>query len=218
MAEAVQFTIGSKVSCRDGACGEVIRLVVNPVLREVTHIVVEPRHREGIGRLVPLSLVASSAGTVTLSCTLAEFEALGFAEETHFLPGTGLQPDFMPSEALVLPYYGLGPGTVPPPVTTDVLPLGEVAVRPDQIVHASDGVIGRIQGLVIEPVNHQVTHVLLKEGHLWGRKEVAIPIRAVVAIEDGDLQLSLTKQEVEALPAVDVQDLTGPDPTGPDPT
>ncbi len=112
MAEATQFTIGAKVDCRDGECGEVIRLVVNPVLREVTHIVVEPKHREGIGRLVPLTLVASSADTVALSCTLAEFEALDYAEETHLLPGTGLQPGFTSSEVLVLPYYGLGPGNV----------------------------------------------------------------------------------------------------------
>jgi len=48
-----------------------------------------------------------------------------------------------------------------------------------------------------------VTHVLLQEGHLWGRKEVAIPISAVTSIEDG-IQLSITKQEVEDLPPVDI--------------
>ena len=212
MAEATQFTIGAKVNCSDGECGKVIRLVLNPVLREVTHIVVEPKHREGIGRLVPLALVASSAETVALSCTLAEFEALDYAEETHLLPGTGLEPGFTSSEVLVLPYYGLGPGNVTPPVTTDTLPLGEVGVRGDEFVHATDGEIGRVQGLVIEPVNHHVTHVLLQEGHLWGRKEVAIPIGSVIAIEKGSLRLGLTKQEVEDLPAVDIQDLTGTAP------
>lgn len=212
MAEATQFTIGAKVDCRDGECGKVIRLVVNPVLREVTHIVVEPKHREGIGRLVPLTLVASSADTVALSCTLAEFEALDYAEETHLLPGTGLEPGFTSSEVLVLPYYGLGPGNVIPPVTRDTLPLGEVGIRGDEIVHATDGEIGRVQGLVIEPVDHHVTHVLLQEGHLWGRKEVAIPIGSVIAIEKGSLRLGLTKQEVEDLPAVDIEDLTGTAP------
>jgi len=45
-----------------------------------------------------------------------------------------------------------------------------------------------------------VTHVLLREGHLWGRKEVAIPIDAVASLDDG-VQLSFTKKQVEDLPA-----------------
>jgi len=55
-----------------------------------------------------------------------------------------------------------------------------------------------------------VTHVLLQEGHLWGRKDVVIPISAVTGIDGGDITLTLTKQEVQDLPAVDVDDPTGP--------
>jgi hypothetical protein len=54
--------------------------------------------------------------------------------------------------------------------------LGEVEIRRGDHVHASDGDIGRVHGLVIDPRNHRVTHVLLQEGDLWGRKQVAIPI------------------------------------------
>ena len=66
-----------------------------------------------------------------------------------------------------------------------------------------------VQGLVIDRTSHHVTHVLLQEGHLWGRKEVVIPISAVTGIEDGGITLTLTKQEVQDLPAVDVDDPTG---------
>jgi hypothetical protein len=45
--------------------------------------------------------------------------------------------------------------------------------------------------------------VLLQEGHLWGRKDVAIPIGAVTGVDDG-IQLSITKDEVQDLPAVDI--------------
>ena len=48
-----------------------------------------------------------------------------------------------------------------------------------------------------------MTHLLLKEGHLWGRKEVAIPIGAVARIDDG-IRLTITKREVEDLPPVDI--------------
>jgi sporulation protein YlmC with PRC-barrel domain len=70
-------------------------------------------------------------------------------------------------------------------------------------VHATDGDIGRVEGLVIDPRNHHVTHVLLQEGHLWGRKEVAIPISAVATVDDG-IRLNIPKGDVQDLPPVDV--------------
>jgi len=66
-----------------------------------------------------------------------------------------------------------------------------------------------VQGLVIDRTTHQVTHFLLQEGHFWGKKDVAIPIGAVKGIEEG-IQLTLSKQEVQDLPAVDVHDPHGP--------
>jgi len=58
-------------------------------------------------------------------------------------------------------------------------------------------------GLLADPGDHRVSHVLFQEGHLWGRKEVAIPISAVTGVEDG-IRLNITKQQVENLPPVDI--------------
>jgi hypothetical protein len=60
-----------------------------------------------------------------------------------------------------------------------------------------------VQGLVIARPDHQVTHVLLQEGHLFGRKDVAIPISAVTGVEDG-IQLNISKQQVKDLPGIDI--------------
>jgi sporulation protein YlmC with PRC-barrel domain len=70
-------------------------------------------------------------------------------------------------------------------------------------VHATDGAVGRVRGLVIDPSDHRVTHVLLDEGHLWGQKRVAIPIGAVKDVDDG-VRLSLTMDEVRDLPPIDL--------------
>jgi sporulation protein YlmC with PRC-barrel domain len=220
MAGTAQFTIGAEASCSDGACGEVTRVIVDPVAEAVTHLVVEPEHRRDPGRLVPLDLIDATAGHIRLRCTTAEFGKLDPAEETQFIPGTGSYAGYGPGQVSYWPYYGLGAGGLgiggvgmgmggmglaggspPQTVTYDSVPPGEVDVRRGDHVQATDGHIGRVQGLVIDRRSGHVTHVLLQEGHLWGRREVAIPVSAVASTSDG-IQLTITKQEVEDLPPV----------------
>ena len=215
MAQTMTFWIGADASCTDGACGQVSRVIVNPVAREVTHLVVDPKHRHGPGRLVPVDLVDATTGQIRLRCTLAEFQALRPAEETESVPDldpTG-HPGYAPDQVnwLTWRHVARGPGEpdAPQEVTVDSVPSGEVDVRRGLTVCATDGEIGQVQGLVVEPGGHHVTHVLLQEGHLRGRKEVAIPIGAVTKIGTLLIHLSLTKHQVEALPPVDIDHPAG---------
>jgi hypothetical protein len=95
---------------------------------------------------------------------------------------------------------GLGTGTAPRRITSDRIPAGKVEIRRGEHVHATDGLIGKVQGLAVLTRGHHVTHILLDEGHLWGKRRVAIPIGAVASFSDG-VRLSLTRDEVRDLPA-----------------
>jgi sporulation protein YlmC with PRC-barrel domain len=225
MSTSIQFEIGTTVSCSDGDCGTLTRVVVDPVSRTLTHLVVEPESRRGLGRLVPIDLVEPATKEIHLRCTTAEFEAFESAEETKFLPGTGGDWGYGSGQVLAWPYYGLGMGVggmggmgmglgmgnAPQPVTYDKVPAGEIAIHRGEQVHATDGDIGKVQGLVIDPQSHHVTHVLLQEGHLWGKKEVAIPIGSVTSVSDG-IHLSLAKDEVQELPEIEVDPPAGDSP------
>lgn len=87
-------------------------------------------------------------------------------------------------------------------LTTDVVPEGETEEDRHGRVQATDGRIGHLKGFVVAQGAHKVTHVLLREGHLWGRKDVAIPADAVASMKDG-IELNITKKQVEDLPSRD---------------
>ena len=104
------------------------------------------------------------------------------------------------------PDIGAGPGAASPVEVGHLVPAGETEVQRHERVHALDGEIGQVAGFVVNREDHAITHVLLKEGHLWGRKEVAIPVSAIVSVADG-IQLNMTKKQVEDLPRATVSDL-----------
>jgi hypothetical protein len=211
---AEEFIMGAKASCSDGFCGVVSRTILDPDVRRVTHLVIEPRHRPGAGRLVPLELVDATTGEIRLRCTLAEFDELEPAVEVELAEGVDYGGGYGEAES-VQGYgnvgslgvggsisgmgIGMGLGHRTRAIVTDNVPLGETEVARHERVHAVDGEIGKVEGFVVDPANDRVTHVLLQEGHLWGRKEVAIPISAVASVEYG-IRLNITKKQVEDLP------------------
>jgi sporulation protein YlmC with PRC-barrel domain len=200
VAEGVPFTIGVPARCRDGVCGTVTQVVVDPITAEVTHLIVEPEHREGLGRLVPIAKAQAGADEIAIDYTADEFENLQRAEKTRFLPGSEGIFGYTSQEALLWPYFG---GNITVPVTEDTLPAGEIAVRRGEEVHATDGLVGEVEGLIVDRSRHHVTHVLLKEGHPFGRKDVAIPVAAVKEVDEAGVRLALSKSEIADLPAVD---------------
>lgn len=213
---AERFRIGAEVAGTDGTCGKLAGVIIDPVARALTHLIVKPGHHRGFGRLVPVQIVESDGDPIRLNCTVAQFLGLDEGEELNFLPiddPTG----YAGGQAYHSPHYELlgGAGVVGggmrdvayghrpqrDVIASDRVPVGEVEVRRGDPVHASDGFIGSVAGLIVDPADLQVTHVLLAEGHLWGRKQVAIPIGAMTR-RDQEIRVDLTKQQIEALPPV----------------
>ena len=218
--EAERFRIGARVEATDGDCGELTAVVIEPVARALTHLIVTPKHHKGFGRLVPVDLVEADGDPLRLSCTVAQFLGLDEGEEVHFLPASGQDWEYAGGRAYSWPHYevglvgGMGAGgmgdmgfaqhSTPQPFVEETVPLGEVEVRRGDPVHAADGYIGSVRGLVVDAKDHQVTHVLLQEGHLWGRKQVAIPVSATERIQ-GTIRVDLSREQIEALPPIGVK-------------
>ena len=212
----ITLVIGSSAVCSDGYSGEVLAVVIDPTTRTATHVVVEPKGRAGLARLVPLDLVDlvdASPGQVRLGCTEAEFKNLEAAEETlaEFVPGYPDPVQLLPpgwraadeptAEGSAIP-------RIPEMETIDTIPAGEVEEGRGDHVHATDGDIGQVHALRIDPGSRQVTHVLVREGPVWDRKDAAIPFDKVAGFDDG-IQLSITRTQVRDLPPADIDHSAG---------
>jgi sporulation protein YlmC with PRC-barrel domain len=194
-----EFTLGAKATCTDGFCGVVRRTIVDPAARTVTHLVIEPGHHHHTGsRLVPVELAEEAAGEIRLQCTLDEFGRLDLAEKVDVASGGYGQANPVRGHG----HAGMGVSDQTPILVRHAVPLGEAEVVRHDPVHATDGEIGQVEGFVVDSADHKMTHILLQEGHLWGRKQVAIPASAVVSVDAG-IQLNITKKQVEELPPLD---------------
>jgi sporulation protein YlmC with PRC-barrel domain len=216
VAAETEFTIGAQAYCSDGFCGEVIRIIFDPAAGAVTHLAVEPKHRPADGRLVPIEMAVPVDGGVRLRCTLAEFRTLDPAEDIDVVQADTDLGGYSSAEA-VQGYgdaVGLGVGGSvsgmgvpmgmphrPRTVIDAVVPVGEAVAGRGDHVYATDGEIGRVHGFLVDPDDHRATHVVLQEGHLWGRKEIAIPMSAVKEVDAG-VRLNISKREVEELPPI----------------
>ena len=219
MQDTLEYVIGSRVRCAGEECGEVAFVVVDPVADKLTHLVVQPDDDAGQARLVPVHIAIPGPEGVDLNCTRARFDEFEPAVQTYFMPEVERTGHAQDERVLAWPLYGLVmtptaltgfvPGVDPQLAATTVerIPAGEVSVRRGERVLAEGGEIGRVQGLVVVPPDSEVTHVLLDEGHLWGRKRVAIPIEDVTGIDVNGVSVGLTKDQIKHLPPVDVEGL-----------
>jgi uncharacterized membrane protein len=73
-------------------------------------------------------------------------------------------------------------------------------------VEGTDGHVGEVDDLVRDPDSGEITYVVMREGHLWGKRDVTLPVSAIDRVEDDKVYLNLDKKEVELLPSIPVKD------------
>ena len=180
-------------------------VIFNPVSRRLTHVVVSEKQFPHIEHLVPVELVIdSSPKKIWLRCTCHELQKMEQFIETEFVTGTE------PHSVYSLEEYRLWPYVLPDPemgmvVEHEKIPPGELAVRRGAHVEATDGRIGQVDEFLLDPDTMHVTHLVLREGHLWSQKEVTIPVSEIDRIEEEVVYLKLDKHSVGELPAIPVR-------------
>ena len=200
----MEFPLDADVHCSDGRCGRSTYVILNPATEEVTHLVVQEKRPSRIERLVPAQLVANTAAEVVLlNCTLEEFANLEPFNQTEFVYTDLPHHARDPSLTLLWPYV------VPTKRVVDqrirAIPPGDLAVRRGAQVRATDGRVGTVDEFVVDPDSGHITHLGMREGHVWGDRYVCIPVAEIDHIEERVVHLKIDRNAIAALPSIPVK-------------
>jgi sporulation protein YlmC with PRC-barrel domain len=202
--EEVEIPANAAVYCRGKECGRVTHIVLNPTTGKFTDVVVKEHSSPQKERLVPRKHISgSNSKSISLNCSEEQLKAFSEFEKSEFIEAN------MPHMLLGGPYPMVWPYVVPEKqlitVEREMIPVDEMAVWRNTVVEAADGPIGKVDELMVDEHTGRVTHLVMREGHLWGKRDVAIPISEVERMEEDRVKLKLDRQQVEELPVIPVK-------------
>jgi sporulation protein YlmC with PRC-barrel domain len=211
----MRLELGTSVRCTDGKLGELADVVIDPVHKRLTHVIVRGHGELGMARLVPFALVqADGERQISLRCSVDEACSLDPVQDFAYLrlderPPADPNWDVGIENVLAMPTYptsdlgnyayGYDENVG---IAYDRVPKGKVEIRRSSPVSTADGhAVGHVDGFLVDGTD-QITHLLLERGHLWRRREVAIPMEAITKVETDSVTVGLTTRELGQLPSV----------------
>ena len=199
----LKIPLNATVYTQDGQIGRSACIIVNPLNQTITHFVLQRHDLLGYQELVPVNLIkAATVDMILVDCTTQELANLEPFTKSEFVGAGSSNPNFAGGSAVFAwPYtpYG-GPSNMV--ISIEQVPRDELGIHRGAQVEAIDGHVGQVDEFMVNPLNFQITHLVLGAGHLWGKKEVTIPVAAIRSIKDDTVHLKLSKAAIQALPHV----------------
>lgn len=206
----MEIPLNAQVDCTDGVCGRSEYVLMDPLADRVTHLVVKEDSSPNTEYLVPVDFMTETiVDTIRLRCSKAEMEKMDPFIITEFVEEkvpdyAGYRDGISGMGAFYYLPYVTSEITVPATVAHQQIPPGELVVHRGTRVEATDGYVGKVDEFVVNPENGLITHLVMREGHLWGQKDVIIPLSAMGETRKDTIFLNLDKHQVESLPTFPV--------------
>ena len=205
----MEIPLQAQVECTDGICGLSVYVLIDPLIDEVKSLVV----RETLSNteyIVPVDVISKTiADTIQLRCSKAELEKMAPFVQTEFvqdkvLDYAGYRGGISGAGSYFYMPYVTSEVRIPVSIEHQQIPPGELAVHRGTRVEATDGYVGKVDEFVVNPQSGHITYLVMREGHLWGKKNVIIPLSALGDTHDDTVFLNIDKHQIESLPTFPV--------------
>jgi len=215
----MEFKEGAVVISSDGKkVGHIRRVVIDPQTEEVTHLVIEKGFLFIEDRVIPIDEVASvTPDRVVLRIPVEHLVDMPVFETEQYLPaeleveqpGRSSGPNFNGLTLYWYPTVGVTPAdlskkkTYPGEsvalmhrtISEDLVALEEGAL----VFSSEDEPVGRVERVIANPDNDQVTHFVIERGTLLKARKL-IPIQWVESLGEEQVHLRVATKLLKELP------------------
>ena len=200
----MEISIKAKVLCQDEHCGHITCVVINPITDDITHIVVEDDNEPYEERIVPVKFINSAnSDSVHLSCSKDEYQKMEEFIDHRYIHVDKVHGLYPARRHVYIPYYSPIHEDFAE-ITRERIPPGEIGFHRGADVKAIDGPVGKVDKFLIDPKSGHITHLVLRDNHLWGVEEKSISVSEIDHIEEDTVYLKLTKVAIESLPDIPI--------------
>lgn len=209
----MELRLGQPVHSTDGVFGEVADIVIDPLQRKVTHLVVEPHKQHQQARLVPMWLITVEVDVVKIALSTGFVRQLQRVAYDDFLrggepPDVGDEWEIGVQDVVAHPYWDADSTfrsfmrRDAAHVSYDRIPKGDCEIRRCSAVSTSDyHVVGRVKGFLAEA--DDLVAVIVQTGLRGFRHAVNVPMSSVAKVFNDEIVLSLDRAAFNALPWAD---------------
>ncbi len=202
----LKFDIGARAYCHDGPCGKLVRLVVNPATEDVTDLIIEKGFLQKHDRVIPISAVKSTTdgelhlamGSDSLS-DFPEFRAVEFR-----VPSLGWDSSLHRPEHVRywMERHGMVGGRSVRPGSrqrfNEGVAFGSKVIGRGTKVRCIRGGAGKVDHVLVDCAEGRITHLVVKRNLL--AEYHVVPVEMIQSVEDDGVTLSVSRDEVLALP------------------
>lgn len=203
--QQIDLHIGAQVYCRDGACGKLIKVVVDPNTKQVRDLIVEKGFLQKQDRVLPVSIVEAA--------TPDEIHVAVASDKLRDYPEYREADFALPAPEWEGEKYGAGqvlywPSPYGPPLARPV-PMIRQRVRegiPSSLetigrgtpVRNVQGPIGKVDHVLVDPQSREIAHLVVRRGLLSDLP--ILPVDRVKSISERGILIEMDEEELQTLP------------------
>ena len=225
----MQFKDDARVYTADGKdVGRIDRVVLNPITKEISHVIVRQGFIFTEDKTVPVDYFYSeSAESVVLRSDIDDLDSLPKFEETHYVPAHFAESETHPGSSVIDSYYWYPPAGAPTYPVLDVygaplidpvrerlygderpyvrqtvqnIPEDTVALEEGaRVISADDAHIGNIEEILMDAKSNYATHIVISQG-LFFKKHKLVPTFWFSKVLENEVHLAVQASFLEELP------------------